>query len=141
MTPKTASAPLPAPSTASRQRKAVGVVGQPHFPLQQCLQVALQRLADEAGGVRVLDQAALRGFDTGRADADAAAAAEFVFQRLDQSGHRHQGRHVVTGRGRDAPAGEHLPAIEGSRLDLGAAEIDADAHAGQAPSSEASACS
>lgn len=37
------------------QRKAVGVVGQPHFALEQCLQVAFQRLADQAGRIGILD--------------------------------------------------------------------------------------
>ena len=45
-----------------------------------------QRLADQAGGIGVLDQTTNQRFRAGNADADAAFLAQFSFSRLDQPG-------------------------------------------------------
>jgi len=58
-----------------RQGKAVGVVGQSHLALEQGLQVAAQGLADQAGGVGVLDAPADRGNGAGDANAQGARLA------------------------------------------------------------------
>jgi hypothetical protein len=91
ITPNTTDAPAPAPSTASDRAKAVGVVGEAHFALQYRLQVALQRLADQAGGIGILDQAGDPRLGSGDAHAHRAAGADFLFGALDQAGHGHDG--------------------------------------------------
>lgn len=109
--------------------ETVGIVGQPDFTLEHGLQVAAQGLADQAGGIGVLDQAAMLRFGTRNADPDAAALPELLLARFDQTGHRHHGGHIVALRGGDAPAQQRLArVVQRDDLDLAAAEIDADAH-------------
>lgn len=109
--------------------KAVGVVGQPDFALQNRLQVAAQRLADQAGGIGVLDQAAGLRFGARNADPDAAALPELLFAVFHKAGDRHHGRQVITMRGGDAPPQQRLArVVQRDDLDLASTEIDADPH-------------
>jgi len=110
-----------------RQREAVGVVGDSYCPVQRTLEVFLQRLAVEAGRVAVLHAPAGRRNRAGCADADAAAFPQFVFDLVDQCGHRGHGCKVIVLRGRHAAAQDFAaPAIERDEFDLGAAEVDAE---------------
>ena len=110
-----------------RQRKAVGIVGEPHLAIQRAFEVFLQRLAVEAGRVAVLHQAG-RGRDgTGGADADAAALPQFEFGLVDQRGDRGHRGGIVILRGRYTAAQDFLAGgIERDQLDFGAAEVDAE---------------
>ena len=65
--------------------KAVGIVGQADFALQQSFEVGAQRAADQAGRVGVLDPPVRQRFGAGNADADRAAPAQLGFRRRDQS--------------------------------------------------------
>ena len=119
--------PLPGPIHRLGQGKTVGVVGDAHLAAQQGLQVVLQRLADQAGGIRVLDEAAHPRQRPRRADPHRAPPAGLALDPLDQPHHRRQrGRVVALGRRHPVP-GELLPRrAEGDHLDLGAAEVDSD---------------
>jgi hypothetical protein len=54
--------------------------------LEQGLQVAAQRLADQAGRIGVLDQARGQRLGTGNADTDRAAPAQLIFGAFHQRG-------------------------------------------------------
>ena len=45
-----------------RQRKAIGVIGQPDFPSQRPFQVTAQGFSDQPGGVGILDQIGAEAF-------------------------------------------------------------------------------
>src|SRR5436190_3262987 len=106
-----------------RKREAVGVVVQAHLAAQQPLEVLLERLAGEPGGVGVLDQT--RAAREGPWDADTdRAGADFRHQRSDGL----QRRGVIPTR-RQHSLAEYLAAlVEAQRLDLRAAEINTDSH-------------
>jgi hypothetical protein len=110
------------------KREAVGIVGQPQLAPQERLEVAAQRLADQAGRVGVLDPPVGQRLRPGNADADRPAPAELILERGDQRGDRPQGCGIVSLRRRDTAAQQLAPvASEGDGLDLRAAEVDADA--------------
>ncbi len=112
-----------------RQRETVGIVGEAHVASQRRFEVALERLADQAGRVGVLDQARDARFGTRYADAHRSASADSFFSRSDQFDHRSQCRGVVTLRRRHALAQQDVAIVaEDDDLDLAAAEVDADAH-------------
>ena len=113
------------------QGEAVGVVGQAYLAAERGLEVTAQRAADQAGRIGVLDRAGIR-LGPRDADTDAAACAELAFRCGDQSGHGGDGGRVIAGRGGNAAA-QQLAAVIGQRddLDLGAAEVDAEAQAAQ----------
>ena len=111
------------------EREAVGVVLEPHLAAERIAEIAPERHADELRRVGVLDQAGGRRHRARHADAHRAAAADACLEALDHLTHgQHRGAVVARRRG-DAQA-RQLAArgIDGDRLDLGAAEIDADAH-------------
>jgi hypothetical protein len=110
--------------------KAIGIIGQAQRPAEGARQILVEGAAVEPGGIGVLDQAG-RGRDRSRhADSDEAGAAARLALRLRHHlGDGCQGCLVVLPR-RGAPeaaSGDALP-VEGEGLDLGAAQIDADAH-------------
>jgi hypothetical protein len=128
------------------QREAVGIVGDAHFALQQCFQIAFERLADQTGRVGILDQAAAARFGAGDANADtrhrtasavrvdtvpsaAALGHNSLFCRSDQVGHHLQRRFVIALRRRHALAQQHFATIaQRDDFDLAAAEVDANPH-------------
>lgn len=119
-------------------REAVGVVRQAQRPLQQRLQVLLQRLAVEAGGVGVADQAGDRRQRAGRADADAGPEADGALGVLNQAHDRPQRGLVVTLRRRHAASEAFTTVlVERDQLDLGATQVDADAHVATAMNRQA----
>ena len=112
-----------------RQRETVGIVGEAHVAPQRRFEVALERLADQAGRVGVLDQARDARFGTRYADAHRSASTDSFFSRSDQFDHRSQCRGVVALRRRHALAQQDVAIVaEDDDLDLAAAEVDADAH-------------
>src|SRR5205085_5205139 len=58
-----------------RQRETVRVVGKADRPLEQPRQILAERLADQPGRIRVLDEAARRRDRAGNADPDGPALA------------------------------------------------------------------
>jgi hypothetical protein len=80
ITPNTTSAPAAAPSVASDRAKQLASLAR---RISRCsaFQILPQRLADQAGGIGVLDQAADARFGAGHADADAAARLQFAARR------------------------------------------------------------
>jgi hypothetical protein len=114
-----------------RQGKAVGVVGEAHFALQYGLQVALQRLADQAGGIGILDQAGDARLGARDTHAHRGTGADFLFGALDQSGHGHHGGHVIALRRGDAFA-QHDGTIvaEAGDFDFAAAKVDSGSEHG-----------
>ncbi len=114
-----------------RDGETVGVVLHPHRAAQRLLKVLVERVAVQPCRVRVLDEAGDGRHGAGNADADGAFLLERFFRRQNQPGHVLDGRLVVVLRGGDALAVQLL-AVVGVQADdfrLGAAEIDADAHA------------
>src|SRR5688572_12020997 len=104
------------------KREAIGVVLQPDRPAERGFQVAAQRLADEPGRVGVLDQAGGLRFRSGDSDPDGALPG-VAHKRPNRS----DGGRVIAARGGNALTKHFAPvAVERYRLDLRAAEIDAD---------------
>ena len=111
-----------------RQRKTVGVIGQANVALEQCLQVAAQGFADQAGRVRILDQSVAQRLGAWNADAHGAALVQFQLDGFDQSGNRHYRPEIISlWRGNASP--EHYSAVICQRddFDFGATQIDTDA--------------
>src|SRR4029077_1866280 len=110
------------------ERKAIGIVGEPHRATQRDLEIAPEWPADEPGGVGVLDKTGSGDCGPRDADPDGHGPALLAFDVVDQRRHGRDRRVVIAGRGRDASARVDLArAIDGGSLDLSAAEIDADA--------------
>src|SRR5450759_14460 len=112
------------------KREAVGIVGEPHFALQERLQVEPQRLANQPGRVCILDQACRTRFRAWNADADRTPLSQFVFGCVDKAGHRlHCVPVVVPGRRHTAAQEFRTVVRQRDDLDLGATQIDAKTHA------------
>src|SRR5688572_30020016 len=104
------------------EREAIGVVLQPHRPPERRFEVLAQRLADEPGRVRVLDQPGGVRFGSGDSDTDGALPG-LAHERLDRS----DGGRVIAPRRGNALAKDLAPgAIQRNPLDFCAAEINAD---------------
>ena len=114
-----------------RQSKAIGVVGQPNWPPECGLKISLQRAADQPRGVGVLYQSGDRRNRPRYADPNGRRFADLQFDHLDESGD-HFYRCAIISRGRrNAPADANsAETVNGSRFDLSAAKIYADAKSG-----------
>ena len=109
--------------------EAVGVVFDFDLAIQLLLQIVEQRLADQPGGIGVLDPAAGRGDGAGDADADAGGLAGLAFQLPDEIDDGFDGGGIVVARGVDALSGLFgALRVEQDAFDLGAAQIDPDTH-------------
>jgi hypothetical protein len=105
----------------------VGVVLHPHFASQERADVAIERVAVQRDRVRVLHQSGRRADHARNADADAGGDAELGFDVTHQGRDAFQ-RGLVAVRRIDAMA-QAFAAVRCQHrdLDLGAAEVDADA--------------
>ena len=111
MTPKTTCAPAPPPSTASREREAVGVVGDLDRPVERGGEVAAQVAAVQPGRVAHRDAAGRRGRPSPgtpmptRLDAPAGLGLELLHQARGWRGCRRRSRSAASapGRGRARP--------------------------------------
>ena len=114
-----------------RQGKAVGIIGQADRAAQMGFDIARERLAVEPRGIGVLHQAARGRYRARHADADAAARAGLCSSLAHHVADGAQRRCVVVPRRRDAMLG-HDCAIGSERHagNLGAAQVDAEAHLG-----------
>src|SRR5688572_15351432 len=111
---------LPRTIDRLREREAIRVVFQPDRSAQCFLEILSERLADQPGRVRVLDQAGRARLRAGNADTD-GALPDFLHQRFDP---RDSPRVIAARRG-NPPAENFAPrAIERERFDLRAAEVD-----------------
>ncbi len=130
MTPNTTPWPAPAPSDRLGQREAVGVVLHPHLAAQQGADLAVERMAVQRDRVGVLHQSGGRADHAGNADADGRGDAELRFRVAHHAGDAVK-RRVVAVRRVD-PVPQPLAAVRSEHhdLDLGAAEVDADAMLG-----------
>src|SRR5690606_566171 len=120
----------------------IGVVGERDGALEQLRQIAVERLAVQPCGIRVLEQPGRRGYGAWRAEADRAVRAEFGFGLGDQVANRAKRRIVTALRARPPAAQQHAAMlVEGDDLDFGAAEIDTerDRHAARISNAAASA--
>src|SRR3546814_5552771 len=81
-----------------RERKAVGVVHQPHRTAKRGGEVAVERLSEQPGSACVLDQTAGCGKRAGDADADAAAPAGLRLNLLNKTAYGAEGGGVVAAR-------------------------------------------
>lgn len=110
------------------QRKTVCVIGESRRPAKCGFDVVLQRAPDQPSRVRVLDKASCRGKRAGYTDTDARADPDFPLYGPDQ-GDDCSDRRAVILRWRDntVPKADRSASINRSSLDLGAADIDADA--------------
>ena len=108
------------------QREAVGVVGDQHRHAQFALQILLERLAVELGGVAVLHQAGLRIPSAGGAHADDGRALANLLGALSYQLGDLADHVVITASplGGDAMAQQHLVAIQHHTFTLGTAKID-----------------
>ncbi len=111
-----------------REREAVGVVLHPHLAVEQGADVAIERVAVQRDRVGVLHQAGGRADHAGDADADGGGDAELGF------GVAHQARRcppAMPGSRAacrcDGGGARCRPGSSDGDLDLGAAEVDADA--------------
>ncbi len=112
------------------EREAVRVVREAHRPSEKAGEVAVEGLADQPGGVRVLDEAGGGREGARHPDADAAPTAGLRFEVADEAGHRLERRRVVVAGGRHPAPGELRPVVaERHALDLRAAEVEPDPHA------------
>lgn len=109
------------------QREAVRVVCHAYLAPEQARDIAVERVAVEGERIRILDEAGRRADDAGNADPDTCLTAELRLRFPHQTRDRVQPCAVGVGR-RDAPA-EHRSAfrVERGNLDLGAAQVHADA--------------
>ena len=108
------------------QREAVGIVGDQHRHTQLALQILLERLAVELGGVAVLHQAGLRIPRPRRAHADDGRALANLLGALSYQLGDLADHVLITARplGGDAVAQQHLVAIQHHAFTLGTAKID-----------------
>lgn len=113
-----------------RQCQTVGVVTQSYGPLQQGLQIGLQRLSIQASGIGIANAAATGIGRTGVPHANRAARfVKHAFGAFDQCTDCLQGRRIIALRCRAALAEAKVAGrIENRGFDLGAAEIDTDVH-------------
>ena len=113
-----------------RDGEAVGVVGDADGAVERGGKVVDQRMAVEPGGIGVLDQAIGGADAAGNSGPNGPAPAGLPLQLVDERGHGGDAGAVVAAGRIDAQAGELVAGVvEGERFDLGAAEVDADAHA------------
>ncbi len=116
-----------------RQRETVGVVGDAHRLPEGGGEIALQRMADEANRIGVLHQSRHRGNSTRNADAHGrhAGALGHGLGRARELRHGAD-RAGVVAHGCRGTLAEQRPPVAGQRdrLDLGAAEVDADPDVG-----------
>ena len=130
MTPKTMAAPAPAPSRRLGDGKAIGIIGQAQRPAEGARQILVEgrplSQVELAFLTRPVAGEIVPGMPT---PTTAGAAARLALRLRHHLGDGCQGCLVVLPR-RGAPeaaSGDALP-VEGEGLDLGAAQIDADAH-------------
>src|SRR5262249_61557521 len=113
-----------------RQRKAVGVVGKPHRPVQVRLEIALERLAVKPRRIGVLHQAARRRHRAWNANPDASLSARALLEETHHVGDGAHGGPVVVARRWSAMLAQGTPVRPKCyACDLGAAQIDANARA------------
>jgi len=111
-----------------RQREAVGVVRESHGALERRREIAVQRFADQPGGIRVLHQSRGSRYRTRHADADRARAAELSLKGRDKVTNGAECRGVITARSWHSKSEELGRAIEGDAFDLAAAKVDTYQH-------------
>src|SRR5689334_12028506 len=87
-----------------------------------------ERLSEQPGGVGVLDETGIGSERSGNPDADRSACTGAPFELCDQMHDRVQRSFVIVTRRVDAQTRGLPVAVEGYALDLGATQIDADAH-------------
>ena len=143
ITPKTLSHPAAAPSVASDSAKQLASLARRTGRPSAASRSRPSGLADQPGRIGVLDEAGARRERPGDTDADSHSGAELGLDPAHQRGHRRDGAGIVAGWGRDPPPRvDRAAAIDGGGLDLGAAEIDADAKpCGHASPSTVALCS
>ena len=111
------------------QGEAVGVVGETDLAAERGHDVAVERLAVEAGGVGVLDQPRRRRQRARHADPDRGLRAGLVLEAQDHVAHGADRRLVIGGGRLGAVAGRQAAGlVEHGPFDLRAAEVDADSH-------------
>lgn len=110
--------------------EAVGVVFDAEGALDEAFEVVMERVAVEAEGVGVFEEAGVGGEGAGGSDAEGVfGGASFVEDVAVEGGDAFEdGRISLFGQGGDAAADEDVAVgIEDCAFDLGAAEVDADA--------------
>src|SRR5437762_11725030 len=86
-----------------RQREAVGVVRDRHFPPEQCLEIGFDRLAVETDRVGAAQQTGPARDRAGCADADSTPPTELGFRLAHESRDRRESLAVLSPGRRDAP--------------------------------------
>src|SRR5262249_35851410 len=116
------------------EREAVGVVGDAHRAPEPRFEILPERPPVEPSGIAVADEPGRRRDRARSADADRAARAELGLGGGDEPADRLDGAGIIFARRRDAPAQQlalaaALARAERHDLDLGPAEVDAEARA------------
>lgn len=118
------------------ERKTIGVVGEAHRTAYCGLQVFVERMADEADGVGVLDEASGRRDCPWDSDPDRSLGSQSGIGRCDQLRDGFDGACVVAaGCGQTLAKALRAGTVEGSGFDLGSAQVDPDAYAFVHPAS------
>ena len=131
ITPNTRRWPAPAPSLASESAKQLASFSTRTSRPSARVEVVAERPAVQLGRVGVLDQAGGRRDRARRADADAGRARRARLRSPRRARARRRRLRVVVRRRGDAAARQLAAGVvDRDRLDLGAAEVDADADHG-----------
>src|SRR5215472_9474121 len=110
------------------QGEAIGVVGESRRPPKCGFDILLQRASNQPGGVCVLDEAGHWGDSARYPDTNRRRHADFLFDGPHQSDNRIDRAAIVLRWRSDTMAKAHRSGgVYRGSLDLGAAEIDADA--------------